>query len=383
MLLFWAIFDGILGYIIPILITDLGYSKTQMGLIIASSNVFGAIFDFFLCKFIKNTNYRRLFLLFYLACFSYPLLLWSSKTVFIFVVSMAVWGLYGDLQNFASFDFVGNHSKAENCQKFGIMGVFRSLGYIIAPILAGLLITSVVKSLPFIIAFIFILISFLFYLVLVRLSKKDPVVILASHRRSNFFKEFYLWKRIGLILLPVLLLNTLMYVFDATFWVIGPLFANNFIEFKGFGGLFVAAYMFPTLLVGWFIGSITSKLGKKKTALLAFLFSNILLLPLIWFREPILILTIVFISSFAGSIAWPSLRAAYADYINETDIYDKEIEGLNDFSANLGYIIGPIMAGFVADRVGIHSSFTFLAVINIVLVIFLLFLTPKKININI
>src|SRR3989339_2013023 len=88
LLMFWAVFDGILAYILPVLITDLGYTATQMGLLIASSNIFGALFDFVLAKFITNTNYRRLFLVIYGLCFIYPLLLWQAKTIPLFLISM-------------------------------------------------------------------------------------------------------------------------------------------------------------------------------------------------------------------------------------------------------------------------------------------------------
>ena len=35
-----------------------------------------------------------------------------------------------------------------------------------------------------------------------------------------------------LVLLPVLLFMVTLYLFDATFWTIGPLFSQNFPEFK-------------------------------------------------------------------------------------------------------------------------------------------------------
>ena len=381
MILFWAIFNGIVCYIIPLFITDLGFSKTVMGLLIASSNVFGAIFDFLLCKFLRNTHYRRLFFILYILSFIYPLLVWSSKTLPIFIISMAVWGLYGDIKNFASFDFIGNHYKRNNCQRFGILGIFESVGYLLAPIFAGILMTNVINSLPFIFATIFVFISYLFYLVLVKLSSRNQEVPEVRYRRANFFREFVLWRKIGDILLPVLIFNTLLFIFDATFWAIGPLLSLEFPSFKDFSGFFMAIYILPTLLIGWFVNKITRKYGKKRTAHVAFLIGNIFLLPLFFLKEPVIILITIFFSSFFASFAWPALRSAYADYIYESDKYDKEIESLNDFSTNLGYIIGPIMAGFIADRIGINSTFTLLGIFNIIFVVYLIFITPKSINV--
>ncbi|HEX8923444.1 MAG TPA: hypothetical protein VF828_01780, partial [Patescibacteria group bacterium] len=36
---FWAFFDGMLSYLVPVLITQRGYSNTQMGFIFAFSSV--------------------------------------------------------------------------------------------------------------------------------------------------------------------------------------------------------------------------------------------------------------------------------------------------------------------------------------------------------
>jgi len=51
---------------------------------------------------------------------------------------MGVWGLYYDLLNFGSFDFVSQAvEKGEYVLSSGVMSVFKSLGCFLAPILAG------------------------------------------------------------------------------------------------------------------------------------------------------------------------------------------------------------------------------------------------------
>ncbi len=380
--LFWAIFDGTFSYLIPIFFSEIGLTKTQMGLIISSSSAFGAIFDFLLSRFLKKTHYRRLFFFFYIFCSIFPIVLWSShKLLFFSIIAMAIWGLYYDLMNFAIFDFIGNHSKSENSQRFGIVSIFKSVGISIAPILAGALIINAVTFKPFLTAYIFLFISFLFYLVLVRLSSKDTQIIQVHRFRSDFTKEFSIWRKIGLIILPVLIFNTIISLFDAAFWVIGPIFSQNFPALKDFGGLFMLMYTAPSLLTCWFVSKINQKFGKKKTAFVAFLIGNLILFPLSLIKAPIIILITVFLSSLMVSIAWPSMNGAYGDYIYESEKYDREIEGLSDFSTNLGWIIGPAFAGLIADRFSVGATFSFLAAFNILISIILLIVTPKNINI--
>jgi predicted MFS family arabinose efflux permease len=381
---FWAIFDGTFSYLIPIFFSEIGLTKTQIGLIISTSSLFGATFDFLLSKLFKNTHYRRLFLFFYIFCSIFPIVLWSSsKLLFLSIIAMAIWGLYYDLMNFAIFDFIGNHSKSNNSQRFGMVSIARSVGISIAPILAGALIVNMVTFTPFLIALVFLFISFLFYLVLIKLSLKDTQVTLPLRCRSDFTKEFSIWKKIGFIIFPVLLFNIFISSFDAAFWVIGPIFSQNFPGFKDFGGLFMLMYTIPSLLTCWFVCKINKKFGKKKTAFVAFLIGNIILFPLSIIKAPLLILIVVFFSSLMVSIAWPSMNGAYGDYIYESEKYDREIEGLSDFSTNFGWIIGPIFAGLIADNFSVGSTFSFLAAFNILISIILLIVTPKHINIEI
>lgn len=384
MIFFWAMFDGIVSYVTPLVITERGLSKTAMGLIYASSSVAGALFDFLLSKFLKSTHYRRLFFIMFVICFGYPLLLWKAQTVFMFVLAMAIWGLYYDFKNFGSFDFISRHSKKEeHSSNFGVLGIFQSLGYLIAPILAGILIGGLVGTRPFIAAFLFLVISFLFYLILFKSAKTQGVKIPEEKifKPINAMVELHLWKKIGKILLPVLFFILILYVYDAVFWTIGPLYSENFASFSGFGGLFMAMYTLPMLLTGWFVGSLTKRFGKKKTAFFSFLISSFFLLSLPFLKNPYLVLVTVFVSSMIGSFAWPAIKGAFVDYITESSKYEKEIEGLVDFFTNIGYVIGPMFAGFLSDKVGNGGAFSALGVLGITTTLILIFTTPRKIKV--
>jgi MFS family permease len=385
MLFFYALFDGLLAYIVPIKITSLGFSKSQMGLIIASSNIFGAIFDFVLARFITNTNYRRLYLIAFGLAFVYPLVLWPSSHIPLFMIAMAIWGLYGDLSLYATFDFVSRRSHFDDhCQHFGILGIFKNLGYLIAPIVAGVAVVGAIDFFPFSLALSFILVTFVFYLLLVNFSPKKDAANFDPHphyRHYNFIREFSIIGKVGRILFPVLLFNITIFIFDAVFWTIGPIFSHSFPNFKDFGGFFMTAYTLPVLIVYWWVGSIAKKFGKKRTAYLAFLFGSLFLIPICFINQPVIIIVLVFFSSFLSSIAWPAIDGAYADYISESSRYEKEIISLTDFSCNIGYIIGPILGGVLADQVGSQNVFALLGIFNIFMVLILLLITPKNIRV--
>lgn len=385
MVLFWSLFDGIISFITPILIENHNYSKTVIGLIIATSSFAGAIFDFLISKLLKNTHYVRLFLILFFLSFFYPLLLWSANSVVFFIFCMAVWGLYYDVFNFGLFDFIsGNSEKEEHCQNFGVISIFKSIGYLLAPIIASLLITDqIISTSPLVYAFIFLIIAAVFFVILSSYSSSKGFHqgMEAKRKSVDWLRELKLWKNVGSILYPVLIFNTMLYIFDSTFWTIGPMFAENFNYVKDFGGLFMTTYTLPMLITGWFVEPITKRFGKKRTAYFSFLGSAALLIFIGFIKNPYVLLAVSFMSATLGSIAWPAIKGAYVDYITESNKYQGEIEGLNDFTTNIGFVIGPALAGVVADAVGIGMAFSLLGVLNLILVVVLIFITPKHIRV--
>jgi predicted MFS family arabinose efflux permease len=386
MILFWATYDGIITFISPLIMTASGLSGTQMGIIIGTSSISGAFFDFIACRIFKNMFFRRMFLIMFILCFFYPLILFQANTFLIYLIAMAMWGIYYDLKNFAEFDFVARHIEPkEHASSFGIIQVFTSLGYLIAPILAGLAIGEAIDWKPFLISWIFLGISIIFFIYLIILTKKYKNKTSDSEaipKKVSFLKEINLWEKIGRTILPVLILTLVLNFIDAFFWTIGPLLAESFRDAPQFSGFFMTAYSLPVLLAGWFVGSITAKYGKKKTAFISLLLGSLLLSTLFLFENFLPIIGVIFLSSILMSLSWPAINGAYADYIDETKRAAKEISGLQDLFTNIGYIIGPIFAGILFDAIGGAASFSILGLFGVVIAIVLLIITPKHIKIK-
>ncbi|MDO8503376.1 MAG: MFS transporter [bacterium] len=384
-LFFWATFDGIVSFISPIVITQAGFTNTVMGIIIGTSSIAGALFDFFLSRFLQQSHFRRLYLGMFAICFIFPLILWQAKTIPMFLISMALWGLYYDFQRLGSFDFVGREvEKDQHVSSFGVLTVFKSLGYFVAPILVGFLTIELGNFLPFALSWVFLIFAFIFFLALLYLTKgTGEHMRLVTYRSVGTFLEVKLWKEIGKILLPVLFFTMLMSIYDAFFWTIGPIFSESFRGIHPFNGLFLAVYSLPPLLAGWFVGNITSRLGKKKTAFISFALGSLVLVAFSFFTSPIVILLVIFVSSALTAISWPAIHGAYADYIQESARFEKEIEGLADFATNIGYIFGPILAGLLSDKVGYAHSFSLMGISGLIITVIIARLTPKEIKVRI
>jgi len=382
-ILFVTLFDCTMSYITPLLLVERGFSITLMGIIVGVSSFAGAIFDLILCKIAPNANYRRIFLAMFAASFIYPLILWSAKSIWIFLLAMAIWGIYYDLLNFGIFNFIGRYTqKEENANNFGITQVFKALANVIAPIVVGFAVVAYVDWKSFALGWIFLAIGLLFFISLILLMKRQKVPEMKNYLKPKTISfEVHLWKKIGRLILPVLLLTFFLYLIEAFFWTLMPIYAESS-GLKVLAGLFLTAYTLPALFVGWLIGSITRKFGKKRTGYLGLFIGSIVLSTFSLINGPYLIALIIFVASFFIAFSLPSINSAYADYISETPEVEKEIESLEDFFTNLGFILGPITAGFLADSFSIPTAFTFLGLAGTLLAIILFNITPRSISIK-
>jgi len=263
--------------------------------------------------------------------------------------------------------------------------VFHSLGYLIAPILAGIVVGEVVGFEAFGLAWMFLGLGFAFFLFLLYMVKYNPATPKPQEsmcQAINLQKEVYLWLAASNILRPVLIITVILSIYDSFFWTLGPLIAQTFDGPSYLQGLFLAAYEVPILGVGWCIGSVTKKFGKKRTAFFSLLFGSLLLAPIELLKNPALIISLVFLSSLFISMATPSINGAFTDYIAEAPKAEKEIVGINDFAGNIGYILGPILAGVLAQTFNNGEAFAILAGIGMIIAVFLLRSTPKSIGVR-
>ncbi len=394
LILFWTIFDGILQYVVPLIITGEGISKTMMGIIIGTSSIAGLFFDLILCKVFKTANLRRTYIVLFSICLIYPLILWNSTVVWMYILSMAIWGLYYDLFNIGRYEFVGEYIKEEeHASSFGVLSVFASLGYLLSPILAGLLISEVLDFKPFLASWIFLFLAGIFFVLLLFLLKKEKKQSVESKTIINIYErikktklkkysEFYIWKKISRFIFPVLLITIAVNIIDSVFTEIGPLIVEGWLNYGILSSLFLVGYLLPFIFVGWFVGFFTSKFGKKKTAIYSLFFSSLFLIPFLFVSNPIILIICALFCGFFLALCDPANRATYADYVSETKDFELEIESQADFATNFGYVIGPILAGLFADMFGDLYAFGIIGIIGLIIAIILYFITPKEINIS-
>ena len=382
MVFFFVIFDGILMYLAPIVMTGVGISDSLMGLIIGSSSIAGMIFDLVLCRALKVTHYRRIFLLMFILAGLFPLFLFGGKSVTIYLIAMAAWGFYYDFFNIGTIDFVERTSDPEQqVAHFGVLSSFQGIGYLLAPFAGSLLLLFLHPGPRLLLALAVPLgIAFLFYALIALRPAAERREYQGVRRKAviSLFVELELWEKIWVALFPILLLTLVINLVDAAIWTFGPLFSEQLGAHGGAsGGLFMTAYALPPILVGWLVGRITRKFGNERTAQAAIALGSIVLVSLGFVAAPMLLIPLIFISSFCISVGWPSINAVYAERIERLPARRKEIETIQDLFTNVGDTAGPIMGGYMAQYLGFAHSFVALGIGGAVVAAGLAVMTPR------
>lgn len=384
MIFFFVIFDGVLMYLAPIIITESGISASMMGLIIGSSSVAGMLFDLVLCRAFADTNYRRMFLLMLIVAALYPLFLFGGTTVSIYIIAMAMWGFYYDFYNIGTLDFVGRTTEpSRHAASFGVLRVFEGSGYLLAPFAGSILLIYLHPGPLMLLAVVLplLLSALLYFAVVVRRGvEMDQYVSVPPKDALSFLTEMRLWETLGILLLPILSLTLTINVIDAAIWTIGPLFSQHIGEMNGFpGGVLMTAYALPPLLVGWVIGMVTRRLGMKYTAQAAIGVGSLLLVCIGLVSSPYFLIGLVFMASFFLSVGWPSINAIYTEHVDNTPTQSKEIQTLQDLFTNFGDIAGPIAGGYMAQYLGYTHSFIALGVLGVGIAVSLFMITPRTV----
>ncbi|PIZ48070.1 hypothetical protein CO180_04610 [candidate division WWE3 bacterium CG_4_9_14_3_um_filter_41_6] len=383
---FWAMFDFTLAYLLPILMEHSGFSVLIIGLLISTSSMWGALFDVILSIFSRTNSYRRQFGYLFLVCSFVPIMLFASQSWIMFLIVMALWGIYYDLYTFGIYKFI-THIKidnANNTTNFGLVSVIKAIAAVMTPILIEVFVFDGDNIAILFLMYFFLglsVLSFYFHRQFSTKAVEHEIPVQQSKLKLSIRKELKVLLRVEKTIKPVLIAKLFLDLVDSFFWTLGPIISVSLSVGNPFGALFISAYMIPSLFVGFWVGKLVNPLGKKRTACGAILTSSLLfvLLPLIT-NTPFLIL-IVFLASILNSIAWPAIDGTLADYIEETPIVEGEIEGLQDFSGNLGYVIGPICAGLFATFSSNLGAFAIMGIVGAVLAVYLFIVTPRKITV--
>lgn len=371
--------DATLSDFIPGFLENRLGSSLAMGLVMSTSSIAGILLDLMFAQLFRGTTVKKMVLIAIGGGMLFVTLLMSVTYwpwILLMIMSMAMWGLYYEFFGFASQQYVAEIATPEKRPSmWGMLEVIRSLAYTLGPIAGTWLIFSGERHL---LMFVFGILCFaLAMFSIVRIASK-PVVV--EVEELSLKKEFGHWLVLWRHIWPLLFMSLMIVILDSAFWTVGTIINDDLAKVSSIGGLFVSIYMAPSMFVGFLINRLSIHEHKKRWAQTLLLLGGIALSLITVFHSVYWYLAVVAIFSTLTALSWPLIDATYTDLVVRMGRERKHMIGLCSSVNSLGYIIGPILAGWLSGILGNFQTFAFYGLVLALLSIVLLIVTPRKLR---
>lgn len=382
MMFFVYLGDGILSDWVPSFIQTSTNSSLLMGLIISFSSVVGFGADLVFPELLKNLKTKKLLLMTIGTSLVFTgVLLWSIAwpVLILFLISMAIWGLYYEFLGFGNQQFVSESvPAASRSGAWAVLGVFRSLAYFLGPIVGSYVALNRGDTETVLVAAASVITGYCIWIFWGKGKSSENTG--EQIEQFSVWREIKHWRSLAEHVWPVLIISFSMGIVDATFWTTGTVLSDSLASQHWLGGMFLPFYTLPMVVVGVIVAKWGIYRGKKKVAEIFMLVSGVLLVSMSFSNSVLFMLLVSLLTGTALSIAWPLTDAVYSDIIERMGHQGKHMMGLSSSTLSLAYIVGPVLAGFIAQQVRERMTFSIVGMVMSIVAIVLLIITPKKLK---
>jgi len=325
-----------------------------VGLVIGGASLIQLIFDVPAGLILDKYGYRKFLaitvVLFILAAIL--LLFGLNKFTYLMTLFMASFGwlFFGPGVN----AYVLTHASKDNAGRFlSLRDIFESIGVVLSSVLLVLTLSMPTKFVG-----VLIIIIFVFSLIVLFLSPKDIENVNTEKKVSthNFYiKRVFLHKIIKSIIglnpasLILMITGLSSSIFYAIVWFVVPLIiASN--KDDVFMGVSLATFDLAVLLLGFVLGKMVDKFNKKLLVFFGLLLFSVTGM-LLGFNYGILFVLIGFIATIGDEMASLSLWS-WLNVLDKDHDSDGTISGVINLFQDLGWAIGPIIAGILYTKIG-------------------------------
>lgn len=379
--------DSVMLYYFPIAVESSVNSNTVLGIIIGLASVVGLFLDIIIPQMFKGRSWKFLFMIGVVLSIAFPIItnlgiVFSS--IFLFIIATMIWGIYYEFLAFSAQKFVITNIDKENYSRFwGTSTLILGFGSLAAPILGSFLVNSATG----VSSSVFFAIQMCGLLCSIALVYKTPdlghrkVVKSKVETTLNFLKEFKYWEVIGFRIWPVIFLVFVLAIVDSTFSTLGGVFGEQVFSKYGLGWVVLFIYYAPDILVSVFLSRFQIKEHKKRITLISSLIAGLALAPVFFLEgNELVVLFLILVASVMFSVAWIMSAAVFSDLQKRAEDSDIHVNSIVRANLSIGYFIGPIITGLLADFTNYYTTFGLLGFILVAVSLTLLIFTPKKIK---
>jgi MFS family permease len=378
----WESADTAFTYVLPVILQERFNDLTLLGIVVSLGAVASICIDLLTGWKFARKHYRFFYITGFIASLMISVLA-NFPMLIIFTFMSVLGGIYYELFFFGTEDFIAREVDYQDHTKASSMVVLAmTLSALFIPVFISDAINNGEYGSSFWAFNILILIAlatFLIYTIGRRhnVEKQDVRV-----KRISLLVELRVWKLLSKDSGIYLFLLIFMSIQDAFFWTLGAIFAVQYSVVNHYSQLLIPLYMLPGLITGLVAGRLQSKGSKERLSLVLFAISGVIL-ALFYLTDDIpLLLVLTFLSSFFSTLSYNFLDSLFNDFVSRLNEDGNYMLGLRGVASDVAYVIGPIIAGFIAQNVGVRNSFGFIGLLTGILGTAIFLFHPHKVRIE-
>jgi len=378
----WLTGDTILEFIFPTYLEKIGLSFFAIGVLLSLPSLFGMIIDLPIGDLNDRISRKKLMITGLVGSIILASFIFTVKSVILIGIGLALWGAFYQIWRVTRDTYLVAITKPEfRSTMFGIDSAFLSLALTIGPLIAGITLSyfGIISNLILYILFLIIAIVTISLMIKSKNHHKIEVEIGRVIKNDKIFLKSIQYLKLfghqGFILLFLSFIYTMTESFVIT---MEPLFygPNGLNLSPTLGGLIFAMFFLPGILLSQPSGWLGDKFGKKLILIIGMVISGISLIAFSATINIKIILISAFFTAAGTTLMYPNVKGLIGDILYKHK--KGEFIGSVSVFSDLGYIIGPILGGLIAQFFGVRKIFLIAGIIFILSIIVALFINTKK-----
>jgi len=367
----YSIGSGAAWFLLPQIIQAITQNLTLVGILIAIPGLTAMLVDAPVGDLADKVGRKKIVIIGLTTLILLATTIVFVKTTLTLIIFLLLLGVAYPTVFYPLITYMMDHVKNENCSK--VMGVgmsFSQLGFAIGPILAGTIFYLVKYSNQTILALIYSTAGFLALIAAILLLKerKNACNLFQGIKQVIFVDKLFLkeltdFSKLSGHGLPIIFATLLISIYDGVAWMLEPLFYGTVTDNALWGGLILSAFVIPLVIFEAPAGYLADKYGRKNILYSGFFIAGLMTWLFAYSKNPLEMFSFAFTASIGIAMAWPALEGILAK--QSPSDQKGEIVGVWGSSLDLGYVIGPVLAGIVAAQTSIQFTFKLLGIVLI------------------
>jgi MFS family permease len=357
----YCIGAGALWFILPSIAENLVGNLALVGLLLSIPAVAGMLFDMPLGDLCDRMDKKTLLYVAFALMFLAGVTLRGIDSTAEFVLFLVLVGVATSVVYITTATYVIEATPKKYSSSFlGTYTSFVHFGYGVGALLGGVLVADTILANTGRIGLLFSGACVTASLATFTLKKRRKGGVTKSLRvivcdDKVFLREVSEFKKLGLAGAAIVGFTVLFTLYDGIVWALEPLLYQQIGVGSASGGLILAAFVVPLIVFEAPAGYLADKVGKKAVLAAGLLTGGVFSAFFSMSQTALGLIAYAFAATTGLALAWPALEGILAEHTRKTEA--GEFVGVWITAKDLGYVLGPLAGGVLAEAAGIRTVF--------------------------